>query len=81
MKKVLTLDLITLSEHLELREQLEEVGGLHTLPTLLKKYPKCGEHKHADIVAQRALVRSLIGVAMRLPILVMTLKTYIGRAR
>lgn len=58
------LDLITLSEHLELREQLEEVGGFAYLADLAKNTPSAGNiNAYADIVAQRALVRSLIGVA------------------
>jgi replicative DNA helicase len=58
------LDLITLSEHLELREQLEEVGGFAYLADLAKNTPSAANiNAYADIVAQRALVRSLIGVA------------------
>ncbi|CAH6874517.1 replicative DNA helicase [Vibrio chagasii] len=58
------LDLITLSEHLELREQLEEVGGFAYLVDLAKNTPSAANiNAYADIVAQRALVRSLIGVA------------------
>ena len=56
--------LITLSEHLELREQLEEVGGFAYLADLAKNTPSAANiNAYADIVAQRALVRSLIGVA------------------
>ena len=58
------LDLITLSEHLELREQLEDVGGFAYLADLAKNTPSAANiNAYADIVAQRALVRSLIGVA------------------
>ncbi|MGF1753063.1 replicative DNA helicase [Vibrio makurazakiensis] len=58
------LDLITLSEFLELREQLEDVGGFAYLADLAKNTPSAANiNAYADIVAQRALVRSLIGVA------------------
>ncbi|MGT0149304.1 DnaB-like helicase N-terminal domain-containing protein [Vibrio metschnikovii] len=35
------LDLITLSEYLELREQLEDVGGFAYLADLVKNTPEC----------------------------------------
>ena len=58
------LDLITLSEFLELREQLEDVGGFAYLTDLVKNTPSAANiNAYADIVAQRALVRDLIGVA------------------
>ncbi|MDN3679063.1 replicative DNA helicase [Vibrio tapetis] len=58
------LDLITLSEFLELREQLDDVGGFAYLADLAKNTPSAANiNAYADIVAERALVRSLIGVA------------------
>lgn len=58
------LDLITLSEFLEQREQLEEVGGFAYLADLAKNTPSAANiNAYADIVAERALVRNLIGVA------------------
>jgi replicative DNA helicase len=58
------LDLITLSEHLELREQLEDIGGFAYLADLARNTPSAANiNAYADIVAERALVRSLIGVA------------------
>ncbi len=58
------LDLITLSEFLEQREQLDEVGGLAYLTDLAKNTPSAANiNAYADIVAERALVRNLIGVA------------------
>ncbi|MCG3730969.1 replicative DNA helicase [Vibrio cincinnatiensis] len=58
------LDLITLSEHLELREQLEDVGGFAYLADLVKNTPSAANiNAYAEIVAERALVRNLIGVA------------------
>ncbi|EKO3722421.1 replicative DNA helicase [Vibrio metschnikovii] len=58
------LDLITLSEFLELREQLEDVGGFAYLADLVKNTPSAANiNAYADIVAERALVRNLIGVA------------------
>ncbi|SEG63503.1 primary replicative DNA helicase [Vibrio hangzhouensis] len=58
------LDLITLSEFLELREQLDDVGGFAYLADLAKNTPSAANiNAYADIVAERALVRNLIGVA------------------
>ncbi|SDH31996.1 primary replicative DNA helicase [Vibrio xiamenensis] len=58
------LDLITLSEYLEQREQLEDVGGFAYLADLVKNTPSAANiNAYADIVAERALVRQLIGVA------------------
>ena len=58
------LDLITLSEFLELREQLDDVGGFAYLADLVKNTPSAANiNAYADIVAERALVRDLIGVA------------------
>ncbi|MDN3608333.1 replicative DNA helicase [Vibrio ostreicida] len=58
------LDLITLSEFLEQREQLEDVGGFAYLADLAKNTPSAANiNAYADIVAQRALTRELIGVA------------------
>jgi replicative DNA helicase len=58
------LDLITLSEFLERREQLEEVGGFAYLADLAKNTPSAANiNAYADIVSERALVRNLIGVA------------------
>jgi replicative DNA helicase len=49
---------------LEKREQLEEVGGFAYLTDLAKNTPSAANiNAYADIVAERALVRSLIGVA------------------
>ncbi len=58
------LDLITLSEFLEQREQLEDIGGFAYLADLAKNTPSAANiNAYAEIVAERALVRSLIGVA------------------
>ncbi|MGF1911199.1 replicative DNA helicase [Vibrio kasasachensis] len=58
------LDLITLSEHLELHEHLEDVGGFAYLADLVKNTPSAANiNAYADIVAERAIVRGLIGVA------------------
>ncbi|MCE0493467.1 replicative DNA helicase [Vibrio salinus] len=58
------LDLITLSEHLEQREQLDDIGGFAYLADLAKNTPSAANiNAYADIVAERALVRNLIGVA------------------
>ena len=58
------LDLITLSEHLEQREELESVGGFAYLADLAKNTPSAANiNAYADIVCERALVRNLIGIA------------------
>ena len=58
------LDLITLSEFLEQREQLDDVGGFAYMADLAKNTPSAANiNAYADIVAERALVRNLIGVA------------------
>ncbi|GLO59728.1 replicative DNA helicase [Vibrio sp. MACH09] len=58
------LDLITLSEFLEQREQLDDVGGFAYLADLAKNTPTAANiNAYAEIVAERALVRNLIGVA------------------
>lgn len=58
------LDLITLSEFLEQREQLDDVGGFAYLADLAKNTPSAANiNAYADIVAERALVRNLISVA------------------
>ncbi|NLS13469.1 replicative DNA helicase [Vibrio sp. SM6] len=58
------LDLITLSEFLERREQLDDVGGFAYLADLAKNTPSAANiNAYADIVAERAMVRSLISVA------------------
>ncbi len=58
------LELITLSEYLAQREQLEDVGGFAYLADLAKNTPSAANiNAYAEIVAERALVRKLIGVA------------------
>lgn len=58
------LDLITLSEHLEQNEELEEVGGFAYLADLAKNTPSAANIvAYAQIVSERSLVRKLIGTA------------------
>lgn len=58
------LDLITLSEHLEKKNQLEEVGGFAYLAELAKNTPSAANiSAYANIVRERAMVRNLISVA------------------
>ncbi len=60
----LPLDLITLSEHLEKKNQLEEVGGFAYLAELAKNTPSAANIiAYANIVRERAMVRNLISVA------------------
>jgi len=58
------LDLITLSEHLERADHLEDVGGFAYLAELAKNTPSAANiSAYADIVRERALIRDMIGVA------------------
>ncbi len=58
------LDLITLSEHLESRELLEQSGGFAYLADMVKQTPSAANiNAYAKIVRDRAVVRKLIGVA------------------
>lgn len=58
------LDLITLSEHLERADQLEDVGGFAYLAELAKNTPSAANiSAYAEIVRERALIRDMIGVA------------------
>lgn len=58
------LDLITLSEHLERADQLDDVGGFAYLAELAKNTPSAANiSAYAEIVRERALIRDMIGVA------------------
>ena len=58
------LDLITLSEHLERADQLEDVGGFAYLAELAKNTPSAANIlAYAEIVRERALIRDMISVA------------------
>ncbi|WP_408900500.1 replicative DNA helicase [Photobacterium piscicola] len=58
------LDLITLSEHLERSDKLDDVGGFAYLAELAKNTPSAANIlAYADIVRERALIRDMIGVA------------------
>ncbi|EPE37987.1 replicative DNA helicase [Candidatus Photodesmus katoptron] len=58
------LDLVTLSEFLDRREQLEDVGGLAYLVDLVKNTPSAANiNAYATIVSERALIRSLISLS------------------
>ncbi|BBO55020.1 replicative DNA helicase [Cobetia amphilecti] len=58
------LDVVTLSELLESRDQLESVGGLATLAELARNTPSASNIKaYADIVRERATLRKLIQAA------------------
>ncbi|MDH5301375.1 MAG: replicative DNA helicase [Gammaproteobacteria bacterium] len=57
------LDVITVSEFLANRNQLDQVGGLAYLGTLAKNTPSASNIKHyAAIVRERAILRSLITI-------------------
>ncbi len=57
-------DAVTLSEHLERRNQLQKCGGLAYLGTLANETPSAANiQAYADIVRERSLLRSLIDAA------------------
>ncbi len=56
-------DVVTLSEWLESRDELENAGGLAYLGTLAKDTPSAANIKaYADIVRERSILRQLIAV-------------------
>jgi replicative DNA helicase len=58
------VDLVTLSEQLENKQELEGVGGIAYLAELLQNTPSAANiNNYSDIVRERAVVRELIGVA------------------
>lgn len=58
------VDLVTLSEQLENKKELEGVGGIAYLAELLQNTPSAANiNNYSDIVRERAIVRELIGVA------------------
>jgi replicative DNA helicase len=57
------IDLITLSNDLKQKDQLEEVGGLDYLSALVESLPTAANiHSHSKIVKEKALLRRLISV-------------------
>ena len=59
-------DVITLSEWLESRHELEKAGGLSYLGTLAKDTPSAANVRaYADIVRERSILRQLIATAGR----------------
>ncbi|MGL4735485.1 MAG: replicative DNA helicase, partial [Enterovibrio sp.] len=63
----LPLDIITLSEYLEKRKELELVGGFSYLAELVKNTPSAANiGAYAEIVRERAIIRSLISVAQEI---------------
>ena len=58
------VDLVTLAEHLDKKQELESVGGIAYLAELLQNTPSAANiNSYSDIVRERAIVRELIGVA------------------
>lgn len=58
------VDVVTLSEALELRDQLEQVGGLAYLAELARNTPSVSNIRaYSDIVRERATLRKLIQAA------------------
>jgi replicative DNA helicase len=61
------VDLVTLTEELKRRGELEEVGGLTYLSTILETVPTSAHIEHyAKIVMEKALLRKLIDAATRI---------------
>jgi len=55
------VDVVTVSEHLEAQERLEEAGGLAYLGALAKNTPSAANiHAYAAIVREKAILRALI---------------------
>jgi len=64
LEKSKPIDLITLSESLELQGHLDSVGGFAYLAELSKNTPSAANiGAYADIVRERAVVREMIAVA------------------
>src|SRR5690606_32761406 len=58
------VDTVTLSDRLRKRRELERVGGIAYLTTLVNSVPTAANAEHyARIVAEKALLRRLIGAA------------------
>lgn len=58
------LDLITVSEHLERDNELDNAGGFAYLGEIARNTPSAANiHAYADIVRERAVIREMIGVA------------------
>lgn len=58
------IDLITVSEELEQRDELEDAGGFAYLGELAKNTPSSANVvSYAKIISERAITRELIGVA------------------
>ena len=58
------IDLITVSEQLEVENQLEDAGGFAYLGEIAKNTPSAGNIlSYAEIVRERAVVRDMIRVA------------------
>ncbi len=61
------LDLITLFESLETRNELDDVGGFAYLAELSKNTPSAANiNAYADIVRERAVIREMIAVANKI---------------
>ncbi|MBI4640661.1 MAG: replicative DNA helicase, partial [Candidatus Tectomicrobia bacterium] len=57
-------DLLTLAERLRKKNQLDEAGGISYLSTLIDRLPSAANvHYHANIVKEKATLRSLISAA------------------
>ncbi|WMY96874.1 MAG: replicative DNA helicase [Arsenophonus sp.] len=64
LEKNKPIDLITLSESLEQKGKLDEIGGFGYLAELAKNTPSVANiNAYADIVRERAVVREMIAVA------------------
>jgi replicative DNA helicase len=59
-----SIDLITLTDHLKAKGELELVGGAAYLSALVNSVPTAANvRQHSKIIAEKALLRSLINVA------------------
>jgi replicative DNA helicase len=64
MERAQPIDLITVSEQLEIEDQLDDAGGFSYLGEIAKNTPSAGNIlSYAQIVRERAVVRDMISVA------------------
>lgn len=58
------LDVVTLAEHLDVRKQLDDVGGVFYIGSLVQSTPSAANiERYADIVHDKALMRTMAQIA------------------
>jgi len=65
------IDLITLTDHLKMRNQLDEIGGVSYLTTLVNTVPTSANIRHhCRIVREKALMRGLVTSVTEIAVMV-----------